>query len=82
MKTRGQGRFLQMKRASEKELIEELQMLGFAPTKNNYLSEKTWKGPIPKAGSREDDIIHYLRVDYRYDAFIENNTYYIGKAAI
>lgn len=71
-----------MKRASEKELIEELQMLGFAPTKNNYLSEKTWKGPIPKAGSREDDIIHYLRVDYHYDAFIENNTYYIGKAAI
>jgi len=43
---------------------------------------KTWKGSIPKAGSREDDIIYYLRVDYGYDAYIENNTYYIGKAAI
>ena len=82
MKTRGQGRFLHMKRASEAELIQELEMLNFARTKNNYLSEKTWKGSIPKAGSREDDIIYYLRVDYGYDAYIENNTYYIGKAAI
>lgn len=62
----------------EKELLSELESLGFSPGIYARVL-RAWKGPIPKAGSRQDDIIFYLRADHGYNSVIDNETYYVGK---